>query len=90
MIAANSRYASNTVVLLPTSRGSVVTIAAKTPTAVQIQYTWMVLHEGERLDHLAKMAFGDETLWWKIADVNPEILDWTNVPVGTRLRVPRA
>lgn len=90
MVSTNSRYASNAVILLNTNRGSVVTIAHKTPQPLTISYTFIRLDEGERIDHLAFNMYGDARLWWKIADANPEILDWTNVPTGTVLRVPSA
>lgn len=90
MITSRSRYINNPVVLLDTERGPVVTIAPLTPTPKQIQFTSIRLQAGDRLDIMAKHLFGDETQWWRIADANPEILDWTDLPAGTILRVPSA
>lgn len=89
MITSNSRYANNPVVLLSTRRGNIVTIAPKAKEPQRIEYTFIRVEEGARVDHLAVAAFGDETQWWRIADANPEIIDWTNVPAGTVLRIPR-
>ena len=89
MISARSRYADSPVVLLKTSRGSVVSLARKQPRPKRIEYTFIRVQAETRIDHLAKNAFGDEKMWWIIADANPEILDWTSLPMGTTLRLPR-
>ena len=90
MIGNNSRYVSNPVVLLDTDRGPIVTIAPRPPEVKVIQFTFVRLQDGDRLDLMAKHLFGDESQWWRIADANPEILDWSDVPIGTILRVPSA
>ncbi|MEW1675565.1 tail protein X [Streptomyces sp. VTCC 41912] len=48
-------------------------------------YTWA---EGDRADLLAHRHYGEASQWWRIADVNPQILDWTSVPASTRIRIP--
>lgn len=88
MISGRSRYVDNPVVLLSTDRGSIVTIAPLPPQPRVIDYTYVRLADGDRLDLMAARLYGDERLWWKIADANPEILDWTDLPIGTILRVP--
>lgn len=30
----------------------------------------VVVHEGDRLDNIAALQYGDPTLWWRIADAN--------------------
>ncbi len=61
-----------------------------------------VVKAGERLDHLARHYYGDDRLWWRILDANPELifgLPLMPVPdsagpaedlVGTILLIPRA
>jgi hypothetical protein len=88
MISGKSRYVNNPVVLVSSNRGPVVTIAPLPPQPRVLSYTYVRLADGDRLDLMAVRLYGDERLWWKIADANPEILDWTDVPMGTVLRVP--
>ena len=52
-----------------------------------IQSTVKILEEGERLDQLAGVMYGDGTLWWVIAAASG--IGWCmQVPPGTRLRIP--
>ena len=45
------------------------------------------LRAGERLDHVAARAFGDEKLWWIIAAASG--IGWAlQVTPGTQLRIP--
>lgn len=89
MISAASRYSRNVVQNITGSNGVTrPTIMPRIPnsrTAVVADYTW---HIGDRTDILAARSYGDELLWWVIADANPEILDWTTVPDGTIVRIP--
>lgn len=32
------------------------------------------LAESDRLDHLAQHYYGDDRLWWRIVDANPQLL----------------
>lgn len=50
-----------------------------------VDYAW---NEGDRPDVIAGRAYGDETMWWVIAQANPEILDWTEVAPGRAVRIP--
>jgi hypothetical protein len=43
---------------------------------------------GERLDTLAYKYYKAPSFWWVIAEYNPEIKDFTNIPSGTILRIP--
>ncbi|WP_274919314.1 tail protein X [Streptomyces sp. WZ-12] len=49
------------------------------------RYRWK---EGDRVDLLAHRHYGDATQWWRIANVNPHILDWTEPESGTVIRIP--
>lgn len=42
----------------------------------------------DRIDLLAYRYFNNETFWWMIAEANPRILDWTNIPIGSVIRIP--
>ncbi|WP_019629584.1 hypothetical protein [Actinomadura atramentaria] len=48
-----------------------------------------VLLGPRRLDQLAYEVYGDDQQWWRIADANPEIVDFFDLPPDTELRVPR-
>jgi len=49
-------------------------------------HTWV---ETDRIDLVALEYMGRADLWWNLMDINPELLDPFNVPVGTRIRIPR-
>lgn len=90
MISSRSRYANSTLSVVKGDRGDLLTILPGQPQPKVFNYTSMLVTEGDRIDLIAHRVLGDDTAWWKIADANPEILDWTNLPVGTVLRVPSA
>ena len=46
--------------------------------------------ENDRLDNLANRYLGNPALWWQILDINPEVLDPTEIAPGTQLRIPNA
>lgn len=90
-ISQTSRYASSTLAPVTDATGITrQTILPTTPsdTAYQVRfYQWSA---GDRADLLAFRTYGDERLWWLIANANPEIILWLNVPVGTVIRIPVA
>ncbi|MCB1125258.1 MAG: tail protein X [Verrucomicrobiae bacterium] len=53
-----------------------------------------VVREGDRLDLLARHYYGDDRLWWRILDANPDLLNgaWLSLPesVGETILIPRA
>lgn len=50
-----------------------------------LYYTWV---ERDRIDLIADTFLGRPDYWWKIMDLNPEILDPYNIAIGTVIRVP--
>jgi hypothetical protein len=50
-------------------------------------YEWV---EEDRLDNIATRFLGDGSLWWKILDLNPEVLNPGEIAPGTQLRIPNA
>ncbi|MGD6750334.1 hypothetical protein [Streptomyces sp. BH105] len=89
MISANSRYAARTIQLVAGDDGKARNVilpgSPAVLTAIVRLYTWS---EGDRPDLLAYRNFGDVSQWWRIADVNPQIMDWTDIAVGTTIRIP--
>jgi hypothetical protein len=51
-----------------------------------VDYSWK---NGDRIDNLAAQFFLFPNRWWIIAEFNPKIDDWLNVPAGTIIRIPR-
>lgn len=50
-----------------------------------------VIHEyqlGEQLDQLSYRYYARPDLWWAIAEYNPQVKDFFNIPPGTELRIP--
>jgi hypothetical protein len=50
-------------------------------------YEWV---ENDRLDNLANRFLSNPGLWYKIMDINPELIDPTNIAPGTQIRIPSA
>jgi len=59
----------------------------KTP-AQSFRFTLHAVEAGERIDLLANDYVGVSQDWHVIADVNPEILYFGDLPPGTVLRIP--
>lgn len=90
-INADSRYATATVVTaVGPADDTRQEMRVATPLSRQITYTFYRVTSGERADTIAKAFYGKGQYWWKIADANPEILDYWNLEPGTVLRVPSA
>lgn len=90
-ITQTSRYASNKVAPVTDAAGVTrMTILPNTPSDTAYQVSFYQWKSGDRADLLAYRNYGDERLWWLIANANPEIIDWLNVPVGTVIRIPVA
>lgn len=51
-----------------------------------IEYLW---EDGDRVDQIAARFLSYPDKWWIIAEMNPQVNDFTQVPVGTRIRIPR-
>lgn len=51
-------------------------------------YTVYTVHDGDTLDLLATNLYGDPTLYWLIADMNPHIDFPDLLQVGDVLRLP--
>ena len=90
MITSNSRYTGNALSLITGSDGvQRTTILPNEPVATQFSFRLHVVTGFDRLDTLANTYLGDSSLWWQIADINPDItIDWSSMPVGTTIRIP--
>jgi len=66
------------------------TLFRSPPPNLTFTYDEHLVIEGDRLDVLAYQAYGDDGLWWVIAEANPELNVPDPLPPGQTLRVPRA
>ena len=48
-------------------------------------YMWK---DGDRIDSVSERTLSDASMWWKIMDLNPEILDPIFIEPGTLIRIP--
>jgi hypothetical protein len=95
MIYSNSRYASSTIAIVDTPQNfvtedgpAVQCILFDQEVNFTFQFKYYLWKSTDRPDTVAFAFYGDPTLWWHIADGNPQILDWSEVAAGTVVRVP--
>lgn len=88
MIASNSRYINTPQVISSVNGKDVLYLGYQEPTAQTFQYTNYVVNAADRIDNLASTFLGDPTQWFKIAQVNPEVINFFNLEPGTMLRIP--
>jgi hypothetical protein len=65
-----SRYLGIETYVVGDHRGRQVEVVSVPEAPVQTALGVHLLHQGERLDHLAFRYLGDATLWWRIAELN--------------------
>ena len=88
-VSNNSRYANNKIVAITDNTGKVrPTLVIDPPGEQRINYATYTWQEGDQIEYLAWSAYRDEQSWWVIADANPEIMYWNDLPRGTEVRVP--
>jgi hypothetical protein len=91
MIYTDSRYATGKVIKVQDARNSIYRLAVyrtfPTYRSNFYTYTWV---EGDRIDQVSFSLLGSPSFWWKIMDLNPEIIDPFSIPAGTTLRIPSA
>ena len=70
MFEPPSRYLGIETYAVTDHRGREVEVVAVPEAPSQTLAGIHVMHQGERLDHLAFRYLGDATLWWRIAELN--------------------
>ena len=87
----DSRYADGTIFKAWDARKNQyqITVFRQWPTYSTkfFVYEWTAT---DRLDNLANRYLGSPDVWWKIMDINPEIVNPHDIAVGTLLRIPNA
>lgn len=86
---ATSRYLHGSSARLLTSAGTYqVTVFRSIPASQGTPFTLYLWANGDTPDSVAAKFLSDPTLWWEIADANPEVLDMLSIPIGTLIRIP--
>lgn len=89
MIYTDSRYASGNIVKTYDAKRANYNITAfrefPSQSASFYYYTWV---ENDRIDQIANEFLGSSDMWWVLMDFNPEIINPSNIQVGTVIRIP--
>lgn len=83
MIIKGSRYSSSS----ETRNGETNVIAVPT-TFSSKNYISVITESTQSFESLADVYLGNTSLYWKIADLNPEIMFPDFIPQGTVIKVP--
>lgn len=91
MIFLNSRYANGPLaqVINPNSGKYTAAVYRRFPGIQAFAYYTYTWKEGDQIDSFAHAIYGSSSVWWRLMDANPEILDPFLIPPGTVIRVPR-
>lgn len=86
----DSRYADGKFgkVVDPRSLVETMYVARRYHVSSITQYFDYTFKDGDRLDIMASMIFGDPSKWHYIMDINPSIDDPFGIQPGTVLRIP--
>lgn len=89
MIFLDSRYADGLLYKAYDSRTGKYQLAVeRTWPSYVSSFFWHYWVETDRLDNLALRYVGKSNLWWRIMDINPEIVDPFSIAPGTPIRIP--
>lgn len=89
-IDITSRYQRNETALVTDRKGQLqLAIIHRRPTDQTLRVSDYRWRTSDRIDDVAARYYGSESSWWMYAEANPQILDWTQVPSGKQIMVPR-
>lgn len=89
-ISRTSRYQRNETALVKDRNGRLqLAVLHRRPEPLQLRVSDYRWRAGERVDEVATRYYDSETAWWMYAEPNRNILDWTQVPAGRQIMVPR-
>jgi hypothetical protein len=89
MIYSDSRYANGRIFKANDSRtGNYPITVLRTFLPSNNSFFYYTWSDSDRIDSVANDYFGAPEMWWKIMDINPEISNAFNIPVGTLVRIP--
>jgi hypothetical protein len=90
----NSRYTNVSLIPFSEAEGNKVLPIQKSTRYPElpkdVNDTYAITTDGDRLDLLAQQFYGDINLWWIIASGNPDIIPQNSlfIPVGREIRIP--
>ena len=89
MIYLDSRYVDGNIVVpfRPISNTYEYSVYRTWP-VYSSNFYYFLVNEVDRIENIAALRLGNPTFWWKIMDINPEILNPFEIPPGTLLRIP--
>lgn len=89
MISAGSRYAGGTIITATDlDDNDILALTFAAPADTVIRYTTYQVTGADTIDLIANSFYGDPTLWWYVANANPEIMTWDSLTAGQLIRVP--
>ncbi|MFV0135488.1 hypothetical protein ACLGIH_20090 [Streptomyces sp. HMX87] len=89
-IDITSRYQRNETALVADRRGRLqLAVMHRRPANQSLRVSDYRWRTSDRVDDVASRYYGSESSWWMYAEANPQILDWTQVPAGQQIMVPR-
>lgn len=90
MIYLDSRYSDGTLFLAQEPKsGDYMLSVFRTFPAYSMAFYWYEVTENDRIENIAANKLGNPNLWWKIMDINPEVLNPFTLTPGLQLRIPR-
>lgn len=89
MIYLDSRYADGPLFIAqePKSDEYILSVFRQFPTYNTSFYFYQVT-ENDRIENIAANTLGNPHLWWKIMDINQEVLNPFDLKPGIQLRIP--
>lgn len=88
MINSDSRYANCSIEPLSYGNQTRVSITGLKQVTGVFGFTYYQIVDNDTVDDISYRVLGDGQLWWKIADINPEILMWDQLTPGQIIRIP--
>ena len=88
-IYLDSRYADGPLFKArdPRTGDYIATVFREWPSYSLPFFTYEVT-EIDRIENISVKFLGNSQLWWKIMDLNPEVLNPFSIAPGTELRIP--
>ena len=84
MIQIHSRYRATQEIR--NNNLNVVATYTKAPTT---QFMAYISRDGDSFEKLAAKYLGGPIFFWRIAELNPHVPFPDQIPIGTRIRIPR-
>ena len=89
MIYLDSRYADGVLFMAqePKSEEYMLSVFRTFP-SYSVEFYYYEVTENDRIENIAANTLGNPNLWWKIMDINPDVLNPFELTPGLQLRIP--